>query len=406
MSRMRSPCVVIGAGAAGLAVSRALADAGVEHLVLERHGVADTWRKQRWDSFRLNTPGWMNQVLGAVESTSFSYRDEVVHLLTTQAAALPVRVETPVLGLDHDGSDFVVQTADDRILASTVVLACGLRNLAKTPPAQSQIGPRPAQIHSSEYRNEAQLPAGAVLVVGGAQSGCQISEDLAVAGRRVYLSTSRVGHYPWVYRGRELVGWLADCGFWDQRPQDLTNPSDISSPFPVVASGGRNLNLRILANHGVTLLGRFEGADGERVTFSGSPADNIRYADQVAARMQGLADDYIARNAIDAPDPEGEPELDAEPLEATPATGLDLAEHDITTIIWATGFTGDLSWVHVPVHDNRGVVVHDGCASPFPGLWYVGFPWLTRRRSGIFYGVSSDADDVREGVLGHLAAGR
>jgi putative flavoprotein involved in K+ transport len=180
----------------------------------------------------------------------------------------------------------------------------------------------------------------------------------------------------------------------------------MDSAFPVVASGGRNLNLRILANLGVTLLGRFESADGDRVTTSGSPADNIRYAEQVAARLQAIADDYIAREGIDAPDPEDDTALEAEPLSAAPAKVLDLAEHDINTIIWATGFTGDLSWVHLPVRDDRGAVVHNGCASPFPGLWYVGFPWLTRRRSGIFYGVASDANDVREGVLGHLAKGR
>jgi putative flavoprotein involved in K+ transport len=396
---VRTSCVVVGAGPAGLEVSRSLADVGVEHVVLERHDVADTWQNQRWDSFRLNTPGWMNATLGTVEPTSFSYRDEVVQLLADRAISLPVHTNSPAVGLDHDGSEFIVRTPDEQIRAATVVLANGLQNVAKKPVQAEQVPSRLLQIHAGDYRSPAQLPDGAVLVVGSAQSGCQIAEDLATAGRRVYLSTSRVGRYPWLYRGREFLGWLVDCGFWDQRPEDLPSPDDTRLANPIIGSGGRSLDLRILDGLGVTLLGRFEAADGERLSFAGSLVDHVAYADSVATKLKGLADAYIARQRIDAPEAEHDPDT---AVETADATELDLAAADVTSIVWCTGFTGDLSWVRLPVLDGDGRLRHDGCASPIPGLWYAGFPWLTRRRSGILHGFPTDAADVTSGIVRHL----
>ncbi|MDX6231992.1 MAG: putative flavoprotein involved in transport, partial [Nocardioidaceae bacterium] len=363
--------------------------------------VADTWQNQRWDSFRLNTPGWMNETLGTVEPTSFSYRDEVVRLLADRAASLPVHTNAPVVALHHDGSEFVVRTPDEEIRTATVVLANGLQNVAKQPAQADQLARRLFQIHTRDYRSAAQLPDGAVLVIGSAQSGSQIAEDLALAGRRVYLSTSRVGRYPWMYRGRQLIGWLVDCGFWDQRPEDLPSLADTRLPIPVVASGGRSLDLRILARLGVTPFGRFESADGERITFTESLAENVAYADAIATRLKGLADAFIARQDIDAP--EAEPDLDTAPVEPGNTTELDLAAADVTSIIWCTGFTGDLSWVRLPILDGEGRPRHNGCASPVPGLWYAGFPWLTRRRSGILHGFPVDAADVTSAVARHLA---
>jgi putative flavoprotein involved in K+ transport len=401
MDLVRTSCAVVGAGPAGLAVSQALADAGVEHVVLERNNVADTWRNQRWDNFRLNTPGWMNGTLGTVEPTSFSYRDEVVQLLADRAASLPVRTNTPVVALDHDGAEFLVRTPEKELHAATVVVASGGQNVAKKPRLADQVARRLVQIHAGGYRCAAQLPEGAVLVVGSAQSGCQIAEDLALAGRRVFLSTSRVGRYQWLYRGRQLMGWLVDGGFWDQQPADLPDPADTRLPIPVVASGGRSLNLAILAGLGVTLLGRLEAASGERAAFDGSLAENVAYAEMVAARLTAFADEVIEQQGIDAPQPDSD--LDAQSSVAlTTITELDLAAADITSIIWCTGFAGDLSWVHLPVLDEAGALRHDRCASPVPGLWYAGFPWLTRRRSGILCGFPVDADEVVAGVVRHL----
>ena len=408
---MRLECVVVGAGAAGLAVSRELTAAGVEHAVLERGSVADTWRNQRWDSFRLNTPGWMNATVGDVEPDSFQFRDEIVDLLTAQARSCPVREHTAVTSISHDGRRFAVVTEDERLDADAVVLASGMRNVAKRPAASTFELPGTLQLHTSDYRSAADLPTGAVLVIGGAQSGCQIAEDLAVAGRRVFLATSRVGRYSWRYRGSELFRWLTACGFWDARPEDV-GAEAVRSPFGVVASGGRDLDLRILAEMGVTLLGRFAGADAGRVRVVGSVAAHAAYADASAAELEAMADDYIARAGIDAPEavrgtrqlqpPRLQPPA-AEPFAVADGAGeLDLAAEGVSTVVWATGFTGDLSWVHLPVQDASGEVLHDRCASRVPGLWFVGFPWLTRRRSGIFFGVPDDAAEVSDAVVDHL----
>ena len=272
---MRTACVVVGAGAAGVAVSAALAEAAVDHVVLERNEVADTWHRQRWDAFRLNTPGWMNTMLGPVAPDSFSSRDEVVRLLVDRAKSLPVRSHTPVLSLHHDGSSFVVDTPGERIAAASVVLASGLQNVARIPAQRGHFPARIRHLHTADYANPADLDDGAVLVVGSAQSGAQIAEDLVLAGRRVYLATSRVGRYRWMYRGRELIGWLVDCGHWDQRPSDLADPGETRAAIAVVGSGGHSLDLPLLARLGVTLLGRLESVRGERVTFTDAVRDHI-----------------------------------------------------------------------------------------------------------------------------------
>jgi putative flavoprotein involved in K+ transport len=398
---VRSPVVVVGAGAAGLAVSRGLVGAGLDHLVLERRDVGDTWQTQRWDSFRLNTPGWMNAAVGTVAPASFSYRDEVVQLLGERAASLPVRTHTPVVEIDYDGSQFLVTTPEEQIHASAVVLASGFLNVRRVPSQASLLAPRLLQLHTGDYRNASQLPAGAVLIVGSGQSGCQIAEDLAVAGRRVYLSTSRVGRWPWTYRGRELMGWLVDCGFWDQRKQDLADLAETRAPTPVVASGGRSLSLPMLARLGVSLLGRLGSVDGEKMTFEGSVTENIEFADQVATRLTGMADRFIAQHGIEAP--AAEADLGAGPVECTTIPELDLADADVSTVIWCTGFTTDLSWVRLPILDEAGRPRSNRCSAPVPGMWLIGVPWLTRRRSGILYGLPDDADEVVQGISQHLA---
>ncbi len=384
-------------------MSRALADAGLDHVVLERNDVGDTWQSRRWDSFRLNTPGWMNACLGTVAASSFSSRDEVVRLLAERAASLPVRTHSPVDSVEHDRGGFVVRTPNEQFHAPTVVLASGFLNVPRIPVRAGQLTSRVHQLHTGDYRNPSQLPPGAVLIVGSGQSGCQIAEDLALAGRRVYLSTSRVGRLPWTYRGRELIGWLVDAGYWDQRPQDLADPADTRAAIPVVASGGRSLSLSILARLGVTLLGRVASVDGEKLTLDDSLADNVQFGERVAAQLTKMADDFIARRGIDAPEPEAETDLDSEPLPNAAPTVLDLADAGISTVLWCTGFTGDLSWVRLPVLDDAKRPRNDRCRSPIPGMWFIGVPWLTRRRSGILHGLPTDATEVVEGVLRHLS---
>ncbi len=320
--------------------------------------------------------------------------------MRAQAAGLPVRTRTPVLAVESKPPGFLVSTPDGDLTSRTLVLASGLRNVPKMPAQAERLTPRVHQLHTADYRSPEQLVDGAVLVIGGGQSGCQIAEDLVLAGRTVYLSASRVGRIPWLYRGRESLAWLVDCGYWDQRQQDLPNPADTELAIALLA-GGRSLDLPILAGLGVRLLGRFTSADGELLSFEGSVSDYAAHADAVAAQVTGLVDRYIEEHGIVAPDPAPEPRSWGSVPDHAGST-LNLRTAGVTTVIWSTGFTGDLSWVRLPLVRADGLPDHDGCAAPWPGVWYVGFPWLTRRCSGIFHGFSRDARDVVSEVVREL----
>src|SRR5215218_239957 len=397
---MIKECVVVGAGPAGLATSRALVGRGVDHVVLERDEVGHSWRSQRWDSFRLNTPGWMNGVLGRAERDDYATAPEVVTALDGMAAALPVQQRTPVQSLDRDANGYVLRTPDGELHASTVVLATGNQNVPMVPSFAGRVAEDVRQWHAAEFRNSAQLPPGAVLVVGSAQSGCQIAEYLISAGRPVYLATSQVGRYPWRYRGRDVVEWLAEAGFYDQRTQDLEDPDMMRVAPPVVASGGRSLSLQLVARSGVMLLGRIVSVAGHTMTFDGSAEANAAYGDRSASRVCSFVDAFIHETGTHAPPPE--PDDSGGPVNLQLRTTLDLEAAEVASIIWCTGFTGDFSWVHLPVLDGAGQPKHEDGATAEPGVWFVGLPWLTRRSSGLFLGLPSDATKIAGAVARNL----
>jgi hypothetical protein len=218
-------CVVVGAGPAGLAASLALAARGVDHVVLERGRAGESWRTQRWDSFRLNTVGWMNGLLGPQPRDAYLSGGEVVERLERLADGRPVREGVGVSRLTPTGDGFTLDSDAGQLRARTVVVATGDQNRPRRPALAGAFPDRVVQVHTAGYRAPGQLPDGAVLVVGSAQSGCQVTEDLLAAGRRVLLATSRVGRLPFRHRGRETVEWLVEAGFMDQRPADLPDPS-------------------------------------------------------------------------------------------------------------------------------------------------------------------------------------
>ena len=394
---MRWPCVVVGAGPAGLAMSSCLVARGVEHLVLERHEVGDTWATQRWDGFRLNTPAWMNGLLGDLPDGSFPGRDEVVARLQGVAAGLPVQAHSPVLSVRTRGDGFAVRTPDLEHVAEAVVVASGGLNVPRTPVLAGALPSWVEQLHGADYRSAADLPEGAVLVVGSGQSGSQVAEDLVLAGRRVMLSTSRVGRYRWSYRGRELLGWLVDAGYWAQPTRDLPDRTVLHLPQPIIGSGGHSLGLPALARAGVVLLGRLSAVDGAVLSFDASVAAHVAHGDEVAARLEALADAYIATAELDAPDPM--PDLGRGPVSTAEPGTVDLTREEVRTVIWCTGFTGDLSWLELPVLDKAGAPVHRDGATSVPGLRFLGLPWLTCRQSGILHGMPDDAERTVDALL-------
>jgi putative flavoprotein involved in K+ transport len=395
-------CVVVGAGPAGLAASAALTERDVEHVVLERGRAGESWRTQRWDSFRLNTPGWMNELLGEQARDAFATGSEVVQRLEKVAADAPVRAGVEVAGLAPAGDGYALRTGGGDLRARTVVVATGDQNVPRVPALARTLPDRIAQYHTADYRGPALLPAGAVLVVGSAQSGCQIAEDLLAAGRRVVLATSPAGRFTWRHRGGDTVEWLVEAGFFDQRPQDLPDPSVMRAAQPIVASGGRSLSLQALARAGATLVGRPVAVAGERVTFDDSVTANVAAGDAFAARARGMVDDLIRRRGLDAPPPE--PDDTETPVELDPPQVLDLRDHDVASVVWCTGFTGDFTWLDPALVGADGQPRRQDAAAAAPGLWYVGLKWLVRRSSGILLGFPRDAATVAAAVRAHLDA--
>jgi putative flavoprotein involved in K+ transport len=281
------------------------------------------------------------------------------------------------------------------------VVATGDQNQPKVPALARRFPARVAHHHTASYRHPGQLPGGAVLVVGSAQSGCQIAEDLLAGGRRVILATSPAGRVPFRHRGRETVEWLVETGFMDQRPGDLPDPSVMRAAMPIVAPG-RGLSLPALARAGVTLAGRLVAVDGERVAFDDSLAANIAAGDAFAARARAMVDEVIRRRDLDAPP--AEPDEHDAPVDLDPPSSLDLRAERVAGVVWCTGFGGDFGWLGPGLAGTDGRPLRDGAAGPVPGLWYLGLRWLTRRCSGLLLGTPGDAAAVADAVKAHLAA--
>lgn len=397
--------VVIGAGHAGLAVSRRLTDAGIEHIVLERGQIGETWRTQRWDSFKLNTPNSMIRLPGGPEASrpqGFLGRDAWIAELETYArlGALPVRTHASVTAVAADGNDGFVVTigGNETVRARSVVVASGIANAQKLPPAAAGIDRRIEILTTGTYRRPSQLPPGAVLVVGSAQSGCQIAEDLLDAGREVYLATGEVGRAPRRLRGGDTLAWLAESGWMAQRREDLPDPAAIRAAQPLISGvglRGHTVSLQWLAHRGVTLLGHFESADGTRLRFGDDLAQHVRSGDEGSAKIRQHVDEYIARRGIDAP--ATDPDLADEPADSeafhAPAE-LDLADRGVRAVVFSTGFGTDYSWLRVPIVGPDGSVAHREGRTAVDGVWFVGLLWMRVRRSAIIAGAMDDSAHV------------
>ena len=342
-------CVVVGGGPAGLATSAALTRRGVEHVILERGRVGQTWRTQRWDSFRLVSPGWKNTMLGELSPDAYAPTVEVIERLEKLAASCPVRESIRVTRLTSHLGAHVLHTDDGAVHARTVVIASGHENVPRTPTLAQRFPDRIAQHHAADYRNPTALPAGVVLVVGSAQAGCQITEELLGSGRQVVLSTSAVGRVPTPYRGRDTVAWLYDIGFFHQRPDDLPDPAMMQARQPILAPG-RGLSLQALAHAGATLTGRLVAVDDRRVIFDDSARANVAAGDAFAARVAAMIDQVIERAGRQAPP--ADPAHAAEtPVDFDTRT-VDLSE--LGAVVWCTGFGGDFSWLDPALVDPTG----------------------------------------------------
>jgi putative flavoprotein involved in K+ transport len=400
--------LIIGAGPAGLSLSYYLTRQRRPHLLLEQaESVAVPWRSERWDSFTLVTPNWMIRLPGGEYTGSdpdgFMPRDALVQYLQDYADHIhaPIRFGIRARVIDQLGSGFRVQTTAGEFNARNVVVAAGRFQKAHMPPFAAGLPTNLLQLHSSDYRSSAQLPPGAVLVVGSAQSGCQIAEELYQSGRKVYLSTGRSsGRAPRRFRGRDILYWLVETGFFERTADKLPSPAARFGGNPHVSGkgGGRTLNLHQFARDGVTLLGHTIGAQDGKLLFATDLHDNLAQIDTFETELLKMIDRHIAERQLDAP-PETVPQLsDGYHTESIPA--LDLEAAGITSLIWALGYRFDYSWVHPAALDEFGYPVQTRGATDCPGLYFHGLNWLHNSGSGFFYGFGRDAEFVARHLQG------
>jgi len=405
--------VVVGAGQGGLATSYLLCESGIRHVVLERGEVGESWRSQRWDSFHLNTPNWANSLPGLEFSGEapdlFAPRDELVSYFERFVSRfdLPVRNHTPVTSLTRSPTgDYAVQTDGATLSARAVVIASGGMSRPKVPGMARRLPSDIWSLAAGEYRNPEALPDGIIVVVGSGQSGCQIVEDLLEAGRPVYLCVSRVGRAPRSYRGKDIIGWMCETGYMDVRLEELEDPTIQFAPQPQVSGthGGHTVSLQSLARDGAILLGRVTDVEGETLRLGDTLAECIAFADEKARELRQRIDEFIARANIDAPP--AEPDLGEPPLPELDGSdrldSLDLRDTGVSCVIWCTGYDADWSWVKIDVFDEQGRPRHRAGVTHWPGLYFAGLNWLSKRKSGILYGVQEDVERIVEHIEGYL----
>ena len=401
---MRVETVVIGAGQAGLAMSRQLAGAGHEHVVLERGRVGERWRSQRWDSLTLLTPNWLNRLPGAdplPDPDGYLDRLGMISHLESYAAGAPVVDHTTVLHVGHARRGYVVETDRAAWQARNVVIATGDCDVPHVPDAAAPAPPFLHQLHSSHYRRPDQLPDGGVLVVGAGPTGQQLAAELRRAGRHVVLAAGRHARMPRTYRGRDIFAWLAAVGQLDVHADDVRDLAAArrAPSFPVSGAGaGETLGLDRLARLGVVITGRLQGFAGRRALFGADLPDDVADADRRLYRALDKIDRHIARTRTGA-----EPEAPPAPLSLAPGpASLDLTA-GVRTVLWATGYRRAYPWLQIPVLDAAGEVVHREGLTAAPGLFTLGLRFQRTRKSHFVGGVGDDAAHIAA-ALG--AAGR
>ena len=394
---------IIGGGQAGLATSWYLSQANVEHVVLEAGRVAETWRTRRWDSFCLVTPNWTVQLPGAKydgpDPDGFMSLAELVAYFERWAVSFkaPVREGCNVSSLEAaPGGRFSLDVGDGRLLARTVVVASGAYQKAHRPAGADALPAGLNQLRAEDYSNPAGLPPGNVLVVGSGQTGCQLSEELHEAGRRVFLACGRC---PWVPRrldGHDAVWWMIETGFTDRTPDKLPSPAArlIGNPQTTGHGGGRDLHFRTLHEDGVELLGRFIGADGSKIRFADDLAASVDFGDARFGDLRAYIDAYCARTGARRPDYNLPP-----PMRVKTRTELDLDREGITNIIWTSGYRPEYGWVQFPIFDDMGFPVQTDGRTSVPGLYVVGVHWMRKNKSSILYGVGEDAEVVVNDIV-------
>ena len=400
---MRTTTVVIGAGQGGLAMSRCLSDRSIDHVVLERSEVANSWRTERWDSLRLLTPNWQCRLPGGfdyhgADPDGFMTMPEVVDFITgyAKAIAAPVQTNTTVLSVRRTDDGYAVTTDQGEWQCQTVVLASGAFNVPRVPAVADAVPESVATLTPMDYRNPDHLAEGGVMVVGASATGVQIAHEIQRSGRPVTLAVGEHVRGPRMYRGRDIHYWMEACGVLDERydeVDDIVRARHVPSMQLAGTPERATFDLNALTDIGVKLVGRLAAIRDGRAQFSGSLRNKCELADLKLGRLLDTIDEWATSAGVDgdAPPPHRfEPTVVPEP----PSLDLNLAGGAVKTIVWATGFRPDYSWLDVPVLDAKGMVRHDGGVVESPGMFLIGTPFLRRRKSSFIDGACDDAQDL------------
>jgi putative flavoprotein involved in K+ transport len=398
----RVTVAVVGAGHTGLAVSRMLTERSIEHVVLERGEVANSWRRERWDSLRLLTPSFQSRLPGyryeGPNPDGYMTVPEVVDFIAGFAAAsdAPVRTQTEVTRVRPADDGYSVVTTQGELRCRSLVIASGACNVPTVPGLHVAVPSSIATFTPFDYRNPQNLPEGSVLVVGASATGVQLADELQRSGRRVLLSVGEHVRLPRTYRGRDVLWWMEASGIWNQRYDeidDVERARKLPSPQLVGSPQRATLDLNALSAEGVEIVGRLAAIRDGRALFSGGLRNNFALADLKMNRLLESFDEWAEGAGVDAPPPER-----FEPTRVPQAArlSLDLKSGEIRSIVWATGFHPEYRWLDVPVLDRKGRLQHDGGVVPAPRLYAIGLPVLRRRKSTFIVGAEDDARDIVE----------
>ena len=394
-------------------MSRCLTERSIDHIVLERGEVANSWRRERWDSLRLLTPNWLSRLPGyAYEGSDpdgYMSMREVIDFISrfAVAAQAPVRTNTAVTSVVRTDDGYRVDTSGGQIGCRSVVIASGACNLPSVPTVRASAPPALEHITPSEYRNPGQLPSGGVLVVGASSTGVQLADEIHQSGRPVTLSVGEHVRLPRIYRGRDVLWWMDASGVWNQRydeVDDLTRARRLPSPQLVGSRERATLDLNALSAKGIALVGRLSAIRDGKALLSGALRNHCALADLKMDRLLDTFDEWARTSGCDA---DVDPPERFEPTRVPPVSKLqlDLRSGEIRSIVWATGFRPDYSWLHVPVVDEKGELRHDGGVVDAPGLYAIGLPMLRRRKSSFIQGAEDDARDLTAHLASFLARG-
>ncbi|MEH6823757.1 MAG: NAD(P)-binding domain-containing protein [Motiliproteus sp.] len=402
--------IIIGGGHAGLAISRCLSERSIDHQILERGEVGNAWRRDRWDSLRLLTPNWQCRLPGYAyngdDPDGFMTMSEVSRFIDDYARFIdaPVQTGTSVTAVHRRGQGYQVVTDRGEWFCHTLVIATGAFSQPLIPAISKALPPSINQLTPKDYRNPAQLANGGVLVVGGSATGLQLADEIQRSGRPVTLSVGEHVRLPRVYRGRDIQWWMDATGILDEgydEVDDINRARRVPSPQLVGTPERNSLDLNVLTAQGVKLVGRLMAINDMRTLFSGALNNHCALADLKMNRLLDHIDSWIGDTGLDTTLPPAQ-RYPATRVDGSPCLTLDLEQSGIRSIIWATGFRPDYSWLKLPVFDHKGRLRHDGGVVDAPGIYVTGLPFMRRRKSSFIHGAEDDARDLSSHLSNYL----